>query len=36
MFKDHRFWLGVAVGYLLIALFPQLNMLSKFKSGGSV
>lgn len=31
MLKDHKFWLGVVVGYLLIALFPQLNVLSKMK-----
>ena len=33
MFKDHRFWVGLAVGYLLVALFPQLNILSKMKGG---
>lgn len=24
--KDHRFWLGVVAGYLLLVLFPQLNV----------
>ncbi len=35
MLKDHKFWIGVLVGYLLIALFPQINFVSKFKAGGA-
>jgi hypothetical protein len=26
--KDHRFWTGVIVGYLLLVVFPQLNVRS--------
>jgi hypothetical protein len=28
MLKDHRFWTGVFVGYLLLVIFPQLNVRS--------
>ena len=24
--KDHRFWLGVLAGYLLLVFFPQANV----------
>ena len=24
--KDHRFWVGVVAGYLLLVVFPQLNV----------
>jgi len=26
MLRDHRFWTGVIVGYLLLVVFPQLNI----------
>jgi len=26
MLRDHRFWAGVIVGYLLLVVFPQLNI----------
>ena len=26
MLKDKRFWAGVVVGYLLLVVFPQLNI----------
>jgi hypothetical protein len=26
MLKNHTFWAGVVVGYLLLVLFPQLNV----------
>jgi hypothetical protein len=26
--KDHKFWMGVAAGYLLLVVFPQLNIRS--------
>lgn len=26
MLKDKRFWAGVVVGYLVLVLFPQLNV----------
>ena len=26
MLRDHRFWAGVVVGYLLLVVFPQLNI----------
>lgn len=28
MLKDKRFWAGVIVGYLLLVVFPQLNVRS--------
>jgi hypothetical protein len=28
MLKDHRFWTGLLVGYLLLVIFPQLNVRS--------
>ena len=28
MLKDKRFWGGVVVGYLLLVVFPQLNIRS--------
>jgi hypothetical protein len=24
--RDHRFWAGVVAGYLLLVVFPQLNV----------
>lgn len=24
--RDHRFWIGVAIGYLALVVFPQLNI----------
>lgn len=24
--RDHRFWVGVLVGYLLLVVFPQANV----------
>ena len=24
--KDHRFWVGVLAGYVLLVVFPQLNV----------
>lgn len=24
--RDHRFWVGVLVGYFLLVVFPQLNI----------
>lgn len=26
MLRDRRFWAGVLVGYLLLVVFPQLNI----------
>jgi len=26
MLRDRRFWAGVVVGYLLLVVFPQLNV----------
>lgn len=31
--KDHRFWVGVLVGYLLIVFVPKLNFRSKMAPG---
>ena len=31
MLKDKRFWIGFFVGYLLLAVMPQLNVLAKMK-----
>jgi hypothetical protein len=31
--KDHRFWAGVVVGYLLLVVFPQLNIRNKAIKG---
>lgn len=28
--KDHRFWLGVLVGYLLVVFVPQVNFRARF------
>jgi hypothetical protein len=24
--RDHRFWIGVAAGYLFLVVFPQFNV----------
>lgn len=26
MLRDHRFWVGFLVGYLLLVVFPQFNV----------
>ncbi len=36
MLKDKRFWIGFFVGYLLLAVMPQLNVLSKMGKGKGV
>jgi hypothetical protein len=33
MLKDKRFWVGFALGYLLIAVWPAANILAKMKGG---
>ena len=33
MIKDHKFWVGVIVGYLLIVVFPQLNIRTRMPRG---
>jgi len=33
--KDHRFWVGLLVGYLLVVFVPKLNFRSKMAGGGA-
>ena len=35
MLKDKRFWAGVIVGYLLLVVFPQLNVRSMAAKKGA-
>ena len=32
--KSHQFWVGVLVAVVLLGLFPQFNLVAKFKGAG--